>query len=271
MSFIIRPFTESDYEGYALALSAATEEPVSPDRLRWTDGHLDPKIKFQRWVASVDGLIVGGAEYYQRVRAYHPQRFHMSLGVHPDYRRRGIGSALYAELRAGLAQHQPISLIGRAREDWPDSIAQLERHDFVELSRIWESRLDLTRWEPPVAVQLPGGYRILNLTEVQAMKGWAERLFDLMTTLRWDVPSDEPRTATPFEEWMAALSGPITWPEGFLIAALRDQLVGISEIRRGDGEGALNIGLTGVLREHRGKGIATALKVRGLQVAKAAA
>jgi len=47
------------------------------------------------------------------------------------------------------------------------------------------------------------------------------------------------------------------------------EMVGLASLRREGPEGPIGCGLTGVHRDHRGRGLATALKVRSLEVAKA--
>jgi mycothiol synthase len=278
LAVTIRTLIPDDYEGYAAVSSAAYQDPVSAERLRMGDQQhrqTDTTTRRQRWVAVADGQIVGMAGYFQRIRAYHPQKFQVELGVLPEYRRRGIGSALYEHLLAGLAEYDPMTLTGRAREDWPESIAFLAHRGCVENVRTWESHLDLatvdpTRFQPWLEHPLAQGYTIDNLSEVQALADWEEQLYDLINEIRRDVPSDEPRTETPFDSFKASLSNRFIWPEGFLVASYHGKMVGVSQLFLGDIAGTLNNGLTGVVREHRGTGIAKALKVRGIQVAREA-
>ena len=95
----IREFTPSDYHAVADIhntiyphLASIGEAWINRDRQR------DPKYKFQRWVALEEERIVGYGLYSQQIFDYHPRKFHISISVLPQYRRRGIGSALYNQI-----------------------------------------------------------------------------------------------------------------------------------------------------------------------------
>ncbi|MGE5676076.1 MAG: GNAT family N-acetyltransferase, partial [Mycobacterium leprae] len=75
----------------------------------------------------------------------------------------------------------------------------------------------------------------------------------------------------PFEDWYNFVSG-ADWfrPEACLYAMDGDRMVGMAAMSlRKDGDTPyLYHNMTGVLQEYRGRGIALALKVLGLQVAR---
>jgi mycothiol synthase len=87
-------------------------------------------LVFQRFLAEVDGRPVAFAFYGQDEWAFHPQKFFVGIQVHPEYRNRGIGSALYDTLMKELQPYDPIKLIGFAREDWRDSVTFIEKRNF---------------------------------------------------------------------------------------------------------------------------------------------
>ena len=149
MSLHIRPFAPEDYP-VALELYNAVEPeyPMTEAEWRHWDTHQDPKLRWDRFIAEVDGRPAAVLSYEQSEELYHPQKFHLSLNVHPDFRRRGVGSAGFAHLMQALEQYEPLEVRADVREDRPAAIRFAESRGFTELMREWESRLDLTAFDP---------------------------------------------------------------------------------------------------------------------------
>jgi GNAT superfamily N-acetyltransferase len=66
------------------------------------------------------------------------------------HRRRGVGSALFAEVSAWAAARGHGELEARVRERHADGLAFAEHRGFVEIGREQGLELDLTGTEPPV-------------------------------------------------------------------------------------------------------------------------
>lgn len=77
-----------------------------------------------------------------------------------------------------------------------------------------------------------------------------------------DVPSSVEYVPEPFEEWAAWMQPPAVLPERIWVAVVDGQPVGYSYLAYR--VSIVETGFTGVLREHRGKGIARALKLETL-------
>lgn len=278
MSFLIRPFTPDDYERIAAINNAAYSDaqgqplmPHSADDMREADAKLQPHIRFGRWVAEVDRQVVGAAEHDQEAGRYHPRRFWVDLYVHPEYQRRGIGTALYERLLAELQPHQPEMLRNTFREDQTDSVRFAERHGWREASRQWESFLDLARFDPmPFAGAedrvLALGVDIKTLPDLQPDPDRDRKLYDLMWEIRQDFPEIDAATREPFEEFQEhELNDPKLLPDGYFVAVQNGAYLGLAtHTMFGDRADTIRIGQTGVARAARRQGIALALKLRAV-------
>jgi GNAT superfamily N-acetyltransferase len=167
--------------------------------------------------------------------------------VRPSARRQGIGSALLAaaaETALGLDRHR---LWGRVHEDDEASRQFVAERGFHEVTRDVEILLAVAprdgEWAPGIVELTPehleGAYRVA-----------AEAIPE--TAL------PQVAKAAPFDQWVAdeARLGAMA------AVALDDgQVVGYARLYHVPGvEGRLENGLTAVLRSHRRRGIATALK-----------
>jgi GNAT superfamily N-acetyltransferase len=98
---------------------------------------------------------------------------------------------------------------------------------------------------------------------------WQRHWYDLECECWLDVPLPEPPTVGRFEEFASRFDSPNYEPRAHFIALDDGKYVGlagfwISSVQKEK----LYTGLTGVVRSHRRKGIATALKVRAARFAR---
>src|SRR5437660_11515378 len=117
MCLLIRPFTSNDYPALiAIANPTLADDSSILEEARYNDESRDPLCKFQRWVAEMDGGIIGAAEYDQDSRRYHPRKFWIQGIVRIDYQGEGIGSALYRQITAALEPFNPLPVHSQVRE-----------------------------------------------------------------------------------------------------------------------------------------------------------
>jgi mycothiol synthase len=276
MSYMIRTVTDDDWQALSDLNVAVYEFFMSPDELKDEEESFPEHVKHQRWVAEVEGKVVASGRYFQHVGRYHPQKFRIEIDVHPDFRRRGIGGALYKQVMAAIAPFDPIAIQTNAREDWAASFAALAKEGFVEKMRTWENKLDLAQFDPaPFADTLRKveelGYQLVYLREMAAEEAVYRKLYDTVHALRADVPATDPSTPIPYDHFLnkQVLDDEAVW--AWLIAVKDGEFVGVTHLLKTDeAKDMLHTGLTGVRREHRGAGVAYALKVKSLVDAKAA-
>jgi GNAT superfamily N-acetyltransferase len=277
--FTIRPFepTDSDYEQFAAVEHAVWPEYLETvDEFKHNDATRDPKYLFHRFVAEVEGRIVASGIYCEPWWSARPGKYFVNLSVHPDYRRRGIGTALYQLFVDRLAELEPVLLIAHTREDQPDALHFLDKRGYKQVMRFPISYLDVPGFDPApfagAAEKVEAlGIRITTLAELAKVDdNWQRKFYELDWEIMQDVPVPEPITKQPFENFVErALGHPGFCPEAQFIALDGDEWVGLSGFWTAEGNpDKLFTGLTGVVRSHRRKALATAMKVQAIGFAK---
>lgn len=273
----IREFTFSD-EDYAIAVSIHNR--VWPDyqdtaeEWKHHDKNRDPKIKYGRFLAFKGETPVGLGFYGQYLWMYHPRKFHVDVNVLPEHRHQGIGTALYNRILEALAQYDPIELMTGTREDYEDGMRFIQNRGFKEVMREWESRLDPTNFDPTPYAGLEQkmkdlGIEIKTVRELESDPERDRKLYELDKVLTKDVPSPNPPTAPDFEQYQKVWKNPNLLPDAWFVAVHNGEYVGSSNLWKSHAGPQLYTGLTGVRREYRKKGIATALKLKAIAYAQA--
>lgn len=273
----IRAFTPADYDGHAAVHNACfpTYLQSASDFARW-DSLREPKIRWQRWVGEAEGKVVAWAQYTNSQHAFHPRKFWLEVGVHPDWRRQGLGAALFDTLVAAVSAFDPIVLRSEVREDNTVGRAFAAARGFGLDYREQESRLDIQAFDPQrfaaeLARVAAAGIAIKSYPELVDDPARDEKLHALDQLLCEDVPSSDPHTATDFDLWRKQyLESPKLLPALNMIAVRGEEYVGLSNLWQEETPGRVETGLTGVRRDCRKLGVATALKVSVLAAAKAA-
>jgi GNAT superfamily N-acetyltransferase len=275
----IRPFEGSDSEYQA---AAAVSNAVWPEYLetvqewRHRDETRDTQYRFQRFVVELDGSIIGVGIYCEPAGSFKPGKFHVDGCVHPDHQERGVGTALYNHLMNVLASYDPVVITASTREDRIHGVRFLAQRGFKQMMRKPISHLEVmsfdhARFADYSARMTELGIKIVPLAEVSANDtDWKRRYWDLEWELVQDVPTTDPFTRQSFEYFEERrLGAPGFDPHAHFFALDGNRWVGMSALWTSQAEpDKLYTGLTGVVRSHRRKGIATALKVRGIDFAQ---
>jgi len=276
MTHTIRPFSPDDYPAVvSIGNAVYVDYPGSVEEQRFQDEHRDPRCALQRWVAECAGCIVAYGEYTQFPGTYHPRRFVINVVVHPEHQGQRIGSALYDHVVQSLEALDPISLRSNCREDMIRSVRFLKDRGFREAMRNWESRLDVAAFDPTPYRKLDEkmraqGIQIKTLRELEGDPHRNRRLYELENELSKDVPHPEPRTPISYEFFLErTLKNPNLLSDAYFVAVHQGAYVGMSNLWSSQGNDDIYTGLTGVRREYRRRGIALALKLRGIAYAKA--
>jgi GNAT superfamily N-acetyltransferase len=270
----IRPFEPSDLP--AIAALHATVVPLHAHSLSELEGDtskVEPQYRRHFLVAEVDGAIVGAADYHRNAGSYHPHRFYLELYVHPQHTRQGIGGALFEATLEALRPLEAISLRVQVREDEPHAVAFAAKRGFLENKRDFESVLEVARFDAAsyaaLAAKLEAeGVRLRSWRELDSAQ-FRRALHAAFSVARLDVPRSEPATPISFEFFEKnVLEDPeLLWDASF--AALEGaHLIGFTGTYQGAHPGWALQWLTAVLREARGRGVATALKVRQIVAAR---
>jgi mycothiol synthase len=273
MSLVVRQFAPGEYAALAEIWNASYPDyPTTPEELRLEDQHHEKRCRRERWVGEVAGRVVGFGGFDQPATMYHPRRYSLTLNVLPDFQHRGIGSALYERVASELAQFDPLSLRAIAGEDMAGRIRFLEARGFREESRFWESQLEVSEFDPApfdgvgerIRIQ---GIGIRTLRELEPDRD--RKLHELISEVQADMPSPEPYTRLSSEAFLKRMrEDENLLPDAFFVAVDGSSYVGVHFLRSVPDSRALMTGDTGVVRTHRRRGLALALKLRGITYAR---
>ncbi len=272
----IRPFTPDDYTALVQIDNENFPDHLeTEEQMRWGDDHREPNHKWARFIAEVDGKVVGSGGYGQEGGMYHPRKFFVMVSVSPNVQGQGIGRALYDHAINALAPFDPLSVRSFARENMDRPVRFLQDRGFVEDMRFWESELDLSTFDfAPFdgAEEKPIQHGITVKTQAELMESdpnWKRNAYELAQAISRDIPRPEPWTPTEFSVWEQRLDHPDKLPDANFIALDGDKWVGISSLHKCQTEGVIETGVTGTLPEYRRKGIALSLKLRAVRYALA--
>lgn len=272
---IIRDFRpEQDYPAVAEVLSAAYPSyPFTSEGLKARDERQPESCLRRRWVAELEGQIVGAGGYGQRSDMYQPGRFEVTAHVLPTYQGQGIGQTLFQTTLDSVEALGATELQSFCQEDNPRAVRFLNERGFTELMRDGPAYLDLLTFDSAAwPVNAPTSIRIESYETLAENPEFAADLCALQNVIMEDVPPIGARTPLSLEDFIRQRMNAHDklFPGSFAAVTDSGGLVGCSELRQAaDGTpGLVWIGLTGVSRDWRGKGVALALKLTAIHWAQ---
>ncbi|WP_164472640.1 GNAT family N-acetyltransferase [Cohnella candidum] len=284
-NYIIRKLIQpDDYAAVAPLLNFIYPEPTTAERLREDEESIPPgQLHYNeenelmgwdrpKWVAVDEREQIVGYAIAWRAPWTELGTLIQTVVVHPEFRGKGIGAALYAALHQWAMEVKASRLIDFIRENDKESVSFAERRGYEKERHMFESVLDLDNFDGGTLVGAideakKAGIRFVTLAEEPGEAG-ERKLYELYKTTQPDIPGyaeDFPW----FEEWKKwNIDRPGIRPEWIHIAKDGDRYVGVVTLQQNEQTRAMYHEYTGVLREYRGRRIALALKMLGVQTAK---
>jgi len=262
-----RAATHADAE-FAAAISTATE-PSHPQlaeevREKWANTEAGSAVRRfiglekgvdRCWISLIQPREAGGVTTYLNLLIPHANQ-HL----------------IPAALRFGEAQAREMGttlVICQVGEDSPHAVEWLRSHGWTQerKQRFW--RLDLAAHADRIRVLRGAALRRLEKTDVVLKtvadlggEAFLPRLLPVSHATVADIPKSVEYVPEPFEEWVVWMRPPTVLPERIWVAELEGQPIGYSYLAYHPSN--VWTGFTGVLREHRGQGLARALKLETL-------
>ncbi|HEX6386571.1 MAG TPA: GNAT family N-acetyltransferase [Anaerolineae bacterium] len=272
-------FGEADFEArVAISNTVWPESPTTVGSLKQRIETRDPNYLFQLLMVELDGQIVGYGYYGEMPWSHQPGKYDFNVTVHPDYERRGIGTAVYDYIMDRLAEREPrpAVLTTGTRENKAQAIRFLEKRGFEQVMRWPQSRLDVAtfdadRFAPIVERVRAEGIQLYSLPELQSIDSeWRRHIYELDMECTLDEPSPDPWTPLPFEQYVKeCLIDPNLFAEGWFVALDDGHYVGMTQLfKRNRRIEDLEAGFSAVRRSHRRRGIVTALKTLSIEAAR---
>ncbi|MCA9869940.1 MAG: GNAT family N-acetyltransferase [Anaerolineae bacterium] len=272
--FHLRDFRAEDIPDFVEAINLGyPEEPTTIEQVEYWESSFPSDVPRRRAVAEwQDGKTAGFATCFDPFWMVTPGAYWLELLVHPSYRRQGAGRELLAAVEPFAWQQGAQRLWTNGREDHLDGAAFAGAHGYHRIGIRFESTLDLDTFdeEPFVAAFdriRAAGYTLTTFADERARVADADRrLYDLYDEIMVDVPfpgGAYPKTT--YEQWRAwTLDSPISDTEAMFLAKQGDEWVGLTLVEIPP-VGTAFTGSTGVLRAHRGRGLAMALKLHSFR------
>ena len=280
--YVIRPATAADVDLEArIWTESEPDEPLSADQVRrWRGLFRDPRLYLyelvvEDWELGGEGVAFGGLSHSPS--SFATDQYWISVRVDAAHRGLGIGTMLYRALEEQGVQRTARVLWAAVRTDDARGVRFFERAGFEERRRLWVSRLDVAaaRLPDPAAHRdewTSAGVEFSTLREADAARPEVrELLYRLWTAASEDVPRLGEYTPVTYEQFVNVIlraDQPAATSDVVFLARVADEYVGVTTLEHGSGAGTLEVGFTGTLRAHRGKGIAAELKRRAVEYAQ---
>lgn len=268
----IRPYEPRDAEAVVAMFNRIAQEPETADSLRDRFAKFPPSLPSLRMVAespdeSGDPRVIG----YANAVASGPEgdwSFLTRVHVGQAHQGQGIGRTLLERVEPFAWEHGAKRLMTQVRDDMERELRFAVSAGFREEQHLVGVVLNLTAWDRRIHPAPPANVEIASFATLGDAPGNRRKLFDLYYETDADTPGIEMWGQDGFDEWSNIFSANWFRPEGCLIAvAPAGDWVGMNLIGPKN-ESDYTTDFTGVKRAWRGKGIAKALKVAGIEWAQ---
>lgn len=272
----IRPFTAADYPAFTRITHDALGgglPPFSEAVYRQRDANRPAGRRLARFMAVEGADAVGFCEAQESPRHHAPGRWLIHVAVVADARGRGVGRALTAHLEGWLRAADATSLRAYVNEDSLGAAFAARRGFRVEMREAF-ARLDLATFDsarfPDGSARLAAeGLTLSDAAHLLATDPDAKRRWwGIDWAIERDIPSPDPPTQLPFETFQRYFEAPWFDPAAWFVVRDGAEWVGITGLKATASPALWQTAVTGVVRSHRRRGIATALKLRAIDFAR---
>ena len=272
-AYSIRPARiETDLADIVRMTNPYESQPVTIDeRRKWYQ--YNPPGRLQLRLVAVDekDAVIANGGY---VHESHSPGGHFTVWVivDPDYRGRGVGSALWDSLWQDLGEKGATRLVSDVLDNDAQSLVFAQRRGFAIDQHFFNFELELaafdeTRYLPDIASLEASGICFCTLADFPDTPETSHKLYDLNTSdMLENSNTNTPWTYDLFEK--SVLTAPWFRRDGQLLAVDGDQWVGMSAVGLSPETHTAYNEYTGVLRPYRRRKIATSLKVLAARYAR---
>jgi RNA polymerase sigma factor (sigma-70 family) len=264
----LRPFHDPDWRAVSAMASARAGEDARGHEL-WLNRRrkFDESRYFRRHYVVENGKTKQIIAYGAIEQTVYLPKYRLLLLSDPQWLKRGVGDLLLDRLTDDLAEARAITVSCRQYASEIELVNLLKSRGFEETSRVLDLRLNVTLAD--VSLKRIEGISISTFAEERVRDPrCVEKLYELTTLLSQDDPARGPFAPPGYNarEALMWLEMPYVLPDALFIAKHGDEYVGVSDVSLFEAvlPGGLTQGFTGVRRDYRRRGLATALKVSGI-------
>jgi GNAT superfamily N-acetyltransferase len=247
---VIRPAVGDDADGVTAVRRAVYEYKVmSPAATRHLITVSAPEERFLALVAESGGEVIAMGTAALNIWTSEPGQSNVSIYVHPDHRKQGIGSALADRL------HQHLEEVGAVRTRafvHPEGLEFARNRGYDGTRQMHFSGLDprVLPDQPPT----PDGIELVPMDQLDPRQAYAA---DSIASL--DEPGDSPLDAIAYDDWLEEVWNSPALDKSLSIAAVAGDEVACFTAVETDRERAWS-GMTGTIPAYRGRGLAKLVK-----------
>lgn len=253
-----------------------THHPLTAEELREFASHTPAHVPRRRVLMSLDGIDLAGGTAVQSRWMQDETRFEMFMSVPLDSDVELLYGAVHDHLAEWAISQGAKKLACWQQSDHLRHIAAVTERGFQSrqvnpISCLNSELFDAEQFEPLLRGFRDEGYRFLAMTGLPEWdsEGWKHKCWRIEMDVMHDVPLPEPFKETPFDDFLKEMESPQLSRESCFYAVRDGEIAGTSQVHPNRSDRTLaNTGLTGVARNHRRKGLATALKAIAIGWAK---
>jgi RNA polymerase sigma factor (sigma-70 family) len=274
----LRPFQDPDWPRVSAIASARAPNDV-PGYELWVNRRqkFDESRYFRRQYVVENERSKQIIAYGAVEQTIYLPKYRLLVLMDPQWLKLGVGDLFLDRLMDDLIEAKAVTVSCRQYGSEIELVELLKGRGFEEISRVLDLRLSVARADvselPSLLDRLEEqGISISTFAEERARDTrCVEKLYELTTLLYQDDPGRGPLTPPGYNarEALMWLEMPYVLPDAYFIAKHGDGYVGVSDVSLFEAvPGGLTQGFTGVRREFRRRGMATALKLHGIAYAQ---
>ena len=265
MQYTYRPYEDARDFDALVALNAALRTGRTAEALQqWYAWRVSNEFAFDFYTIEHSGTVVGFFQLHQDWWRFHPEKVFFTVYLLPAHDTPDIRTQVLDFAKKEARTHHRIALLDIAFDDHPDAMTWLESNGFESTfteiySRLMVADVDVAAYAVLRATLKAAGVTYVHAQEMQHIpRHLLQQLRDLQADIYEDIPTPDP----PVPPTLASVATDIANVEEghYLFAADTDgKPVGIVKlVIEGD---YCEFALTGVARDFRRKGLATAMKI----------
>jgi GNAT superfamily N-acetyltransferase len=263
---------ETDAAEMARLYSYTIDEPVTAETIRdwWTLRQDEIRVTM---LALDENQRAIGYWDVDRETWMRPGHFFVKVIVAPEARNHGLGAQMYGTALRAARDFGASHLESQVREGDAVSLAFAEQRGFEIVHHSFNSTLDLAEFDEHTFAGLMArlqteGFRFFSLAEVGVTDENKRKLYEVNRAAALDNPGND-GTFPDFDAFSKNVFE-ASWfrADTQILVAQGERWVGISAIAIYPADHYASNAFTGVLREYRGRGLAQALKLRTILLAK---
>ncbi|HEV2249599.1 MAG TPA: GNAT family N-acetyltransferase [Candidatus Limnocylindria bacterium] len=278
-----REFRDSDREPWTDERNAQVHELQRGTADEWREWEAidPPQYRLRVSVEAADGGLAGGTDIGPGFFPRADGTLFGGVNVMRAHRRRGIGQALLDAMEAEARGAKAPRILANTNASFAGALEWARTRGYTEIGRRIESYVDVRAFDgrphrDVVARVEASGIQLRTVTEIlrgrdaAATEAFWRSLWEAEAPMWEDVPWASPTPHWPFEKFkkMAVDSGKMV-PDATIVALDGARIAAFTTTgKQGTDRGYT--WMTGTGRDYRGRGLATALKLKMLAAAKAA-